>query len=1002
MSRIIAGIYEINEQIGAGGGGIVYIGRHIRLDKKVVLKADKRSLKADEKTLRREVDLLKELTQTYIPKVYDFVEEDGVVYTVMDYIDGESLDKLIKRKELPSQPQIIKWACQLLEALDYLHSQPPHGILHADIKPANIMLRANGDVCLIDYNIALALGEDGAVKVGYSKGYASPEHYSSALSSFNSASVPEAIRNNVTDREVISINASSDADEKTDIISPEDDGTEVINEDIVDRTELVNSDEDKTELIDSKSGTYAGIKLPEEKSGSLNVYSSGGTRMVQLDARSDIYSLGATLYHLISGVRPAEQADGVKPLGADKCSPAVAAIINKAMQRRPDDRYQSASEMLLAFKSLYKNDPRTIKRKRCIIAAGVVTGSMLLIGGGLTFVGLKQLEQRQNAMALSEYSADALDKGDVQEAVRLAMEAIPSGSILDAPITANARNALTNALGVYDLEDSFRAKGVITLPAEPFHITKSQSGKYVCFTYAYEAAIYDLNNLDTPVTTLPLQNSALSDVVFIDDDNVIFAGDKGISSYRISSGSILWQKDIATNLALSLDGKRIAAINRDDDKVVVYDTASGNEVCERKLSGHLKVAANDIFSDPDNELFALNYDGSLLAITLSDGSLTVMDMADPDNDIIIYDRSDYDHFDVGFVGDVLSFSATGVEGSTMMAVDTNTASSILGYDTAKNLKLNTSQDGINLAENGLLVHFDSDSYQQSEMLYNTDSDISVFDVSKDYSMACFTDNSFGIYDKASGLCYRDTLTDSADFSVLTDTFAVVGSRSNPTVRILELQDHSDSNICVYDTSYRHDEARISADGMTAMLFDIKGFKIFDKAGNVLSTVELENPDRIYDQQFIRQGNESFLEVTWYDGTVKDYDAANGNVLKEYKIDAPSKDLYEEFLTAKYRIASDLHEAAVVYDIKSGQEITTLKSEDFLTYITETSEGIMAQYMTSEGNKYGILFDDNFEQIAYLPDLCDVYNNIAIFDYGVGKLRQSRLFSLRELKELGDI
>ncbi len=177
MPQVIAGTYELKEKIGAGGGGVVYLGRHIRLDKPVVLKADKRTLSIGTDTLRREVDLLKGLSHTYIPQVYDFVQEDGVVYTVMDYIEGESLDKLIARGQLPGQAELIRWACQLLEALVYLHGRPPYGILHGDIKPANIMRRPNGDMCLIDFNIALALGEDGAVKVGFSRGYASPEHY---------------------------------------------------------------------------------------------------------------------------------------------------------------------------------------------------------------------------------------------------------------------------------------------------------------------------------------------------------------------------------------------------------------------------------------------------------------------------------------------------------------------------------------------------------------------------------------------------------------------------------------------------------------------------------------------------------------------------------------------------------------------------------------------------------------------------------------------------------
>ena len=140
MPKIIASTYEILQEIGSGGGGTVYLGRHLRLNKKIVLKADHRKLTTKPEHLRREVDALKDLSHTYIPQVYDFVQEDGVVYTVMDYIEGESLDKSLKRGELYRQSQIIEWACELLEALSYLHSRPPYGILHGDIKPAHIML----------------------------------------------------------------------------------------------------------------------------------------------------------------------------------------------------------------------------------------------------------------------------------------------------------------------------------------------------------------------------------------------------------------------------------------------------------------------------------------------------------------------------------------------------------------------------------------------------------------------------------------------------------------------------------------------------------------------------------------------------------------------------------------------------------------------------------------------------------------------------------------------
>ena len=196
MGQIIASTYEIIEKIGAGGGGNVYLANHLRLNKKVVLKADKRKVTTRQELLRREVDVLKNLTHPNIPAVYDFFIEDDIVYTAMDYIEGESLDKPLKRGERYPQAQVIRWAIQLLGALDYLHSpthgDPPRGYVHSDIKPANLMRRPNNDICLIDFNITLALGEENVI--GCSAGYASPEHYGIDFSSDEDATATRRTR----------------------------------------------------------------------------------------------------------------------------------------------------------------------------------------------------------------------------------------------------------------------------------------------------------------------------------------------------------------------------------------------------------------------------------------------------------------------------------------------------------------------------------------------------------------------------------------------------------------------------------------------------------------------------------------------------------------------------------------------------------------------------------------------------------------------------------------
>ena len=183
MSEVIASTYEIKQKIGAGGGGVVYLARHLRLQKDVVLKADKRKITTDEALLRREVNVLKDLRHSNIPQVFDFFFENDTVYTVIDYIQGESLDKPLKRGEHYPQSQIVKWGCQLLGALSYLHSpihgDPPRGYVHSDIKPANIMLTKDGVIRLIDFGIARLVKEDSDTDTEFlgTRGYAPPEQY---------------------------------------------------------------------------------------------------------------------------------------------------------------------------------------------------------------------------------------------------------------------------------------------------------------------------------------------------------------------------------------------------------------------------------------------------------------------------------------------------------------------------------------------------------------------------------------------------------------------------------------------------------------------------------------------------------------------------------------------------------------------------------------------------------------------------------------------------------
>ena len=165
---IIDNTYVVEREIGSGSLGVIYKAYHMRLEKYVVLKRIKLNMVSYDK-LRLEVDLLKQLRHQYLPQVYDYFSFGGEIYTSMDYIDGKDLKHMMAEGAKFSQEQLIKWLRQLCSVLKYIHNFSPP-VFHSDIKPENIMIDRDGNVCLIDFNIAGGQG--------LTADYASPEQIS--------------------------------------------------------------------------------------------------------------------------------------------------------------------------------------------------------------------------------------------------------------------------------------------------------------------------------------------------------------------------------------------------------------------------------------------------------------------------------------------------------------------------------------------------------------------------------------------------------------------------------------------------------------------------------------------------------------------------------------------------------------------------------------------------------------------------------------------------------
>ena len=127
---------------------------------------------------RRKVSLLKTLEQPAIPHIRDGFTLNGQSYMVMDYIQGKDLEQIMNetRDFLPVR-DIYRWAVELCQVLNYLHTRQPFPLIFRDIKPSNVMLESDGHIKLIDYGIAELLEEGKEYAPLGTDGYAAPEQY---------------------------------------------------------------------------------------------------------------------------------------------------------------------------------------------------------------------------------------------------------------------------------------------------------------------------------------------------------------------------------------------------------------------------------------------------------------------------------------------------------------------------------------------------------------------------------------------------------------------------------------------------------------------------------------------------------------------------------------------------------------------------------------------------------------------------------------------------------
>ncbi len=492
--------YTLMEELGSGGGGTVYKAYHERLQKYVVVKEIKERVKGILES-RAEADILKELKHANLPQVYDFLEINGEIYTVMDFVPGESLDKALDHNGPFDSKTVYKWALQLADALKYLHSQNPP-VIHSDIKPANVMLTPKGDICLIDFNISLAFDEGMRTSAGISGGYSPPEQHPDFVSyqervQFetvnNRGNGPERGKQNPQAANATEVMPQAGGTARTEImpgaggtvrteimpgsggaarteVMPREGGTvrsgEAGQTEILSQPDTSRPDGSRgTELL--KGGTagsgpavtevLAGAGSagpPVDRSPSSSAAGSGGrtgggfrtagssvtrtesivSRIVGrgVDERSDIYSLGATLYHLMTGIRPTEDFDAIIPIGRFNISlgEGFRTIIEKMMELDPAKRYQNGGELFYALEHVYELDNeyksyRRGRRNKGILVAALYMAGAAMVGSGWITMGRERLTAYNRTVEEADSYIDAGRYDQAEGAIKEAVELLP-------------------------------------------------------------------------------------------------------------------------------------------------------------------------------------------------------------------------------------------------------------------------------------------------------------------------------------------------------------------------------------------------------------------------------------------------------------------------------------------------------------------------------------------------------------------------------------------------
>lgn len=994
MRYTINSMYKIIETISSTNTEVFYLANTISSNEKVIVKANKYNIDAvvDKNTLTDNINKLKNIDCERIAKILDIFVDGDIIYTIYERIQGINFTNIMGNKAAFSQANVIKWTSHLLEIVACLHSVSGVAVVCNDIKPSDLVLTDDG-IFLVDFDIVLALKN--TAKEGLKREY-------------NFYYTPFEYINSEVEKDTASDNTSDDKQKKSKKART--------------KKETSNSAEVPMEIFDMVASSKIDLSDLKIKSDFVNITPIEQKKEFEIvtvetllyydvaifeidyniPISAIVYNIGAILYHGITGKKPKNTLNA-KIIDYNFSNNLLSAI-ERAISKNAENRFRNIKVMRKTFRNLRYKDYRN-RRYKILHGLACVLVNVMFFGGAVSaYVGFKRIESVKHSEMSAEYSEMHLTKGNLDLAVEYALDALPTPeNILIPDYIPAGQTALSNALGIYHLEKEYPLEHTISNPSNILQLLLSDDGNILATRYEYEITLVNTKNGDI-IDVFPTLDSSLGNMVFV-DDIFIFTGFYGVEAYDISKNQTLWTGEKATNISVSDDGQTIATIFKDDDFAMIYNIDGELETFIPFYDKIQFIPKDEKIKSGEENLFLLNGNGEILIVEFDDGSIMSYYLHNATEYLELVESSNFDTIQGGFYNQYLALVCHSNNTSIFSILDTETLSEVGGFQLNNHITLQATKNGIFISSQNVVVQIDveDENYSQTQLAFTGNSNIKSFYTNNGYTLAICDDDTYLFFDPFSNVITKNSMRYAGDLigDIRSDT-AVIGGLESEQVNILKREFHADDTMFTYDADFNHDATYVHSDGTKLILYNDRNFCIYDENSKLLKMVYFNNRTKIDSKNYIRTETDDILEVVYSDDTVFQYSMSTGNLLDEVAtIKAEENAGLQVFYTNNYKIQVPTNGIPVAYDIETNNFAKELDFNGYFKNISQLTDYILIEYIDINGDNYGILLDDNLEEIAYLPNLAGNLQDDLIFDYKEGTIRRSKIYTVDELKNIAN-